>query len=337
MQFQDELAGGIVLVRPELRSPNYVAGTSGWSVNVDGSAEFTNLIVRSSDGASQDVVIDDGQIDFGSANSTATMTGDHVEFRDRDTTIPKARMDKNGYTATDNLLPYQLRNTISADGMAIETPGEELLSGPSLSAFVAAGSSVGWEMSTGELGASDDVGSMFFTAGASSATLAIDSAEGNAKVKINGHDIGSGPHGYANITASTATTTSATDTVAITLSSRTYRAGRAYRVEFKSFVSSTVAADEVGMRVRKTDGSGAVLLDIEATGTVHRASQNYWMEPSNVIIIGATDVTAALVGTYFRRSGTGNCRLVASAVNPAYLRVTDIGDAADFSGATTLS
>jgi hypothetical protein len=46
VQFQDDLAAGIVLVRPALRSPGYVAGSAGWTVNLDGSAEFNNVTVR---------------------------------------------------------------------------------------------------------------------------------------------------------------------------------------------------------------------------------------------------------------------------------------------------
>jgi hypothetical protein len=46
MQFQDELAAGVTLVRPALQSPDYVAGASGWAINLDGSAEFSNATVR---------------------------------------------------------------------------------------------------------------------------------------------------------------------------------------------------------------------------------------------------------------------------------------------------
>lgn len=48
MQFQDELAGGVTLVRPALQSPGYVTGSSGWAVKVDGSAEFNNVVIRGS-------------------------------------------------------------------------------------------------------------------------------------------------------------------------------------------------------------------------------------------------------------------------------------------------
>lgn len=46
MEFQDELAGGTVLVRPALQSPDYVTGVSGWAIKIDGSAEFNNVVIR---------------------------------------------------------------------------------------------------------------------------------------------------------------------------------------------------------------------------------------------------------------------------------------------------
>lgn len=40
------LGGGGALIRDHIQSPDYVTGVSGWSINADGSAEFTNLKVR---------------------------------------------------------------------------------------------------------------------------------------------------------------------------------------------------------------------------------------------------------------------------------------------------
>ncbi|WP_420010355.1 hypothetical protein [Streptomyces collinus] len=34
------------MIRPAVRSPNYVAGSTGWSINRDGSAEFNNIVIR---------------------------------------------------------------------------------------------------------------------------------------------------------------------------------------------------------------------------------------------------------------------------------------------------
>lgn len=42
----DPVVGGLYLIRAAIRSPNYVVGTSGWTVNLDGSAEFNNVTIR---------------------------------------------------------------------------------------------------------------------------------------------------------------------------------------------------------------------------------------------------------------------------------------------------
>lgn len=46
MAFQNPVVGGTTLVRPAIHSPNYVAGSSGWTINRDGSAEFNNALFR---------------------------------------------------------------------------------------------------------------------------------------------------------------------------------------------------------------------------------------------------------------------------------------------------
>lgn len=46
MGFQDPLVGGIALRKAAIRSPNYAAGSLGWTINIDGSAEFNNLTIR---------------------------------------------------------------------------------------------------------------------------------------------------------------------------------------------------------------------------------------------------------------------------------------------------
>lgn len=46
MQFNDEVVGGITLIRPAIQSPDYLAGVRGWTINDDGSAEFNNVTIR---------------------------------------------------------------------------------------------------------------------------------------------------------------------------------------------------------------------------------------------------------------------------------------------------
>lgn len=46
MTFSNPIVGGTVLIRPAIKSPDYVVGTSGWSINKDGTAEFNEVTVR---------------------------------------------------------------------------------------------------------------------------------------------------------------------------------------------------------------------------------------------------------------------------------------------------
>lgn len=46
MQFEDEVVGGVVLVRPAIQSPDYDPGVSGWAIKIDGSAEFNDIVIR---------------------------------------------------------------------------------------------------------------------------------------------------------------------------------------------------------------------------------------------------------------------------------------------------
>lgn len=73
MPFPNDATGGLFLIQPAIRSPNYNAGVSGWTVNEDGSAEFTNItitatgtgglrVVNSVDGS--EVIITDGMVEF---------------------------------------------------------------------------------------------------------------------------------------------------------------------------------------------------------------------------------------------------------------------------------
>lgn len=49
MQPGDPVVGSSTLRRPAIQSPNFVAGVSGWAINADGSAEFTDLVISGGD------------------------------------------------------------------------------------------------------------------------------------------------------------------------------------------------------------------------------------------------------------------------------------------------
>lgn len=46
MPFSNPVVGGTALVRAAIKSPNYVAGSQGWTINRDGSAEFSGVTMR---------------------------------------------------------------------------------------------------------------------------------------------------------------------------------------------------------------------------------------------------------------------------------------------------
>jgi len=77
MQPNNPIVGGTILRIPAIQSPNYVAGTSGWAIFQDGTAEFNNVTVRGTFETGTDpgahVIITGGQILI--YDSTNTLVG----------------------------------------------------------------------------------------------------------------------------------------------------------------------------------------------------------------------------------------------------------------------
>lgn len=46
MTFRNSILAGLTLIREAIRSQNYSAGVSGWSIDADGSAEFNDITIR---------------------------------------------------------------------------------------------------------------------------------------------------------------------------------------------------------------------------------------------------------------------------------------------------
>lgn len=404
MTFRNSILAGLTLIREAIRSQNYAAGVAGWSIDADGSAEFADLTIRSSDGSGASVVVTNGVITataangwkividptltlpviyfldnlddvMGAINSTGTTgraelisssgpfadgavsdwrwllslgeksapgvnAGHLVRVRDSD---PNANLGGELYLDGTSATMGMFDSTDATVGTQLYIPegvfyfdqGRHYIV-PRASALPAIWVDIAAAGHTGQLLNLTRESAAKFTVDADGNVAALGDVEAIQSLIAAGTDVGRGIKGHAAITASTATSASATELVAITLPSDTYLAGRAYELKIKMFVSSTVAADQVGVRVHKTNTAGTTLLDVESTGRVATASENYWVECSSVLAVGGSDVTAALVLSYFRRSGTGNCRLVASATNPAYIEMRDVGLATDYPGATTL-
>lgn len=71
MSFQQDDSAGNKIISAALQSPNYAKGSSGWTINRDGSAEFQNVLVRGTITASTIIgsTITGGTITAGEINS----------------------------------------------------------------------------------------------------------------------------------------------------------------------------------------------------------------------------------------------------------------------------
>lgn len=112
MPFSNPITGGQgALIRPAIKSPNYVPNVSGWSINRDGSAEFNNVVVRGN--------ITAGTITAGSIGSSNIINSTFV-----DGTIERTEItfDDDGGT----LLIYTTATTVVTD----VTPGAGVFNVP---------------------------------------------------------------------------------------------------------------------------------------------------------------------------------------------------------------
>lgn len=139
---------------------------------------------------------------------------------------------------------------------------------------------------------------------------------------------------YTAINANSSTTTT-TEAVAITTGSITFQNGRAYRISYKGLGAGTVNGDQGQFRVRKTNTSGTAYID---SFSQYLFNGNSMFNLENVCANNSgADITAALVGTYVRASGTGTVAVNASTNNVAFILVEDIGLASNFTNATAIT
>ena len=145
--------------------------------------------------------------------------------------------------------------------------------------------------------------------------------------------------GYAATTTATSTPsgTPTQETVYLISSSMTLRNGRAYRVTVSTLVTGT-SPDTARMWVRRTSLTGAVLLDTQRVPMPLSGSNGRvtWVNIATNQTGG--DLTGVLVATIARSSGTaGVVGSNASSTSPSYLQVEDVGAAADYPTATSIT
>lgn len=68
MTFRNSILAGLTLIREAIQSQNYDPGVDGWTINADGTAEFSDLTIRSSDGSGATAVVENGRVTLTAAN-----------------------------------------------------------------------------------------------------------------------------------------------------------------------------------------------------------------------------------------------------------------------------
>lgn len=137
-----------------------------------------------------------------------------------------------------------------------------------------------------------------------------------------------------NVTGVTTTETVIMDTGAIT-----WKAGRAYRIEFCVFGLSSVAFDNAQIRIRRNVLAGTQWHDYFSAIYLDDAGANVPFCATKIMRRSAgTDlVGVGVVITGNRYQGTGTLQFNVSATNQCFVHVTDIGEEWRFGGAMAIT
>jgi hypothetical protein len=73
MGYLDPVVGGTALRRAAIQSPGFVAGSTGWSINIDGSAEFDDLTFRGTFNGTDFEVTKDGAFFYSGAPAAGNL------------------------------------------------------------------------------------------------------------------------------------------------------------------------------------------------------------------------------------------------------------------------
>lgn len=128
MPFRNSILAGTILVREAMQSPNYSAGNAGWIVRQDGTAEFADLVIRSSDGSGSTVIVANGTvtIEDGAGHTVVQLDSDGYRLYDSlGDLVAQITLDAGG-----NLGGFYCRNFVAPQNVYAFLSGGQLVSGP---------------------------------------------------------------------------------------------------------------------------------------------------------------------------------------------------------------
>ncbi len=339
MAFNNPIVAGTALVRTAIKSPNYVPGSTGWTINRDGTAEFASVILRGeliAGGAVPPNVIVGGALPaavvayYALVGDTA-VTG-IVYYASATDYKYDALVVSGGITirAAGSFSGGTVRETRRDEsfGLVERTIFGQLYAATEVQFVNGAQLTI---LNTGSLELDGTAAANFFDTSA----LTFDSS-GQINLNLAGFggdlliDSRSQPRGLTSrIDSVTATGALAAETVVLTLPSTTFKAGRAYRLTWY-WVSAQTTAGLVNVKARvgtTTAGANRAswALPHPTTGTT---TDQGWANVKNAT---GSDVTTQMVLT--AQPGAGTVLVGGTTTTVQVFEVWDIGLAADYANA----
>jgi hypothetical protein len=313
--FSNPIVGSLGrLIRSAIRSDNYVPLTTGWQLERDGSADLGDATIRGS------LVVN------GPAGSYATV--DTVAGSPALRLKPGAFADA-GVEATS--VEGLLTAAINEPGTATDDTSYLILKSPSVGA-VHNPAMVYMQSSTFDgLGIPQIIA--FAQGGGDIAFYINGSLNVSGEItRAGGIDPGRGWVTGVDLDASVVLAAAAPETTVMTLPAFTYKAGRAYKIEFTGLVVAGTASNIPTLRTRKTSPAGQRFTN----GTVPCVTTTPTTgDFRSFFKVGAADVNATLVLT-LQPGAAGNVTLFGSTTTACSLDVYDVGRASAHVKAPTL-
>lgn len=314
------------LVFPAIKSINYVPTVSGWKIDRNGSAEFSDVTVRGTIIAENgDIVIDNNGITVTSATHKWQINSalGFVSKRIPDDGTQGEIFDAGFFMRPQTPTPI--------NGATIQTQGKIFAGntgGPDEAPFVEIDSPNynGSPTTAGIalIGQSDqsanDNSAALITAATTFTTGDLNVGE---SLIVDNRDQGFGLFGYGGGGTVTVPATNTETAVLVSAFSYTFMAGRLYRVVMKCAGSMSAAPNRLVSRLRK--GAGIAGTVIDSTGHQYATTgtgNNNW---EVVFAVGGSNVTTALTWT----GAHGSLTFTGNYTNPVTMNIYDIGLASD--------
>lgn len=326
MGFSNSVVGGITLVRPAIRSPNYVAASTGWTINADGTAEFNNVTVRGNlivgPTGTQTWVVSGSSIPAALVTFYAGVTIGSVilQFTSQSPDRYTYMLAVTATVGTDVFWAMgQVNNGTVVEHYSYTTDSSSVINRPKYRG-AAAGSSETYTAQGVAIGSGGTIGFNDWD-------LTCD----------GGVSMPRGVRGNDTQTANSAAVTAETVLMSFTVP---YLAGRAYRVTVGGRVAASNASGRTRVRIRKTNAAGTIWGDYGVVAGSLTAGDAQPMQGSTVLVRSAgTDLNGVTTCLTLQNlaGGANTSNIVSAAVAPSIFDIVDIGPASAYPSAVAVS